>query len=55
MEKQEMEMKLEMEIGKEMGAKMHQSLVLCFLHGLMSSVLSRILLSNGNMTRFASP
>ena len=29
--------------------------VQCFLHGLMSSVLSRIVLSNGDMTGFAFP
>ena len=41
--------KLEIEIGMEWNQKMHQSLVQCFLCGLMSSVLcqcSCILLSN---------
>ena len=63
MEKQETEMKwkLEMETGNgnwkwklemKMGTK---SLVQCFLHGLVSSVLTRILLSNSDMTSFASP
>ena len=39
----------------EIGTKMHQSLVQWFLLGLMSSVLSRILLSNSDMTGFALP
>ena len=38
--------------GNGNGTKMHQSLVQCFLHG---RVLSRVLLSNGDMTGFALP